>query len=88
MATRRDREQLAADRAALAGNYLFEKRKEISAWAAANLDPALTYTTRADAYAQAHGETEAYEASVDAFRKIEDKYERSSFPFDLGDLLA
>ena len=88
MATKKELEQLSADRTALAGNYLYKNRKAIISWANANGQEGLSFVDKCDAYAHAHGQSDAYTKDVVEFRKVAGKYQQSTYGLNLGDLLA
>lgn len=88
MATKKELEQLSADRTALAGNYLYKNRKAIISWANANGQSGLGFVDKCDAYSHAHGQSAAYKSDVDEFRKVAGKYQQSTYGLSLGDLLA
>ena len=87
MASKRATEKLAADRAALANNWIYANRKAIINWANANGQESLSFKNKADAYAHAMGKKGAYDDAVDAFTKVELTYYKDN-ELNLGDLLA
>lgn len=87
MASKRATEKLAADRAALAGNWIYANRKVIVDWAYANGQGSLTFKNKADAYASATGNKAAYKGAVDAFTAVELTYYKDK-ELTIGDLLA
>lgn len=87
MASKRATEKLAADRAALAGNWIYANRKAIISWANANGQSGLSFVDKCDAYAHATGNKAAYNGAVDAFTAVELTYYKDK-ELTLGDLLA
>lgn len=87
MASKRATEKLAADRAALARNWIYANRKAIVSWANANGQESLSFKNKADAYANATGNKAAYNGAVDAFTTVELTYYKDK-ELTLGDLLA
>lgn len=88
MASKKELDQLTADRTALAGNYLYKNRKAIISWANANGHEGLSFVDKCDAYAHAKGQSASYKNDVDVFRNVAGKYQRSTYGLNLGDLLA
>lgn len=87
MASKRATEKLAADRAALAGNYLYKNRKTAVTWANANGQESLSFVNKCDAYAHARGESAAYQKDADAFNAVAVTYYKDP-ELTLADLLA
>lgn len=85
--SKRATEKLAADRSALANNWIFANRKAIISWANANGHGGLTFKNKADAYAHAMGKTAEYQNAVDSFTKVELTYYKDS-ELTLANLLA
>lgn len=88
MASKKELDQLTVDRNTLANNYLYKNRKAIISWANANGQSGLSFVDKCDAYAHAHGQSDAYENDVDAFRNVARKYQKITYGLNLGDLLA
>lgn len=85
--SKRAQEKLAADRAALAGNYLYKNRKTAVTWANANGQEGLTFVNKCNAYAHARGESAAYKNDVNAFNAVAVTYYKDP-ELTLADLLA
>lgn len=88
MASKKELDQLTVDRSTLANNYLYKNRKAIISWANANGQSGLSFVDKCDAYAHAHGQSDAYKHDVDAFRQVAGQYQKSTYGLNLGDLLA
>lgn len=87
MASKRATEKLAADRAALANNWIYANRKAIINWANANGHEGLSFVNKADAYAHSVGKTASYKDAADAFNAVAVTYYKDN-ELTLGDLLA
>ena len=87
MASKRATEKLAADRAALANNWIYVNRKAIINWANANGQEGLSFVNKADAYAHSVGKTDSYKDAADAFNAVAVTYYKDN-ELTLGDLLA
>lgn len=88
MASKKELDQLTVDRNTLANNYLYKNRKAIISWANANGHEGISFVDKCDAYAHAHGQSDAYTQDVVEFRKVAGKYQQSTYGLNLGDLLA
>lgn len=84
--SKRAQEKLAADRAALADNWIFKNRKAIISWANANGQEGLSFVNKADAYAHATTGSNTGR-SADAFNSVAVTYYKDP-ELTLADLLA